>query len=101
MNVDKSNFTLYQDDAQVSTISPDDYNEVLSSSSLNAGKVSKGGLFFVVDKEKDYQLVYTEPGSGSKKDDKTLEFDIKGKDLMKRQIHFKRLQKPFLLILMS
>ncbi|MFB8733053.1 hypothetical protein ACEQPO_01480 [Bacillus sp. SL00103] len=34
---------------------------------LNAGKVSKGGLFFVVDKEKDYQLVYTEPGSGSKK----------------------------------
>lgn len=84
LNVDKSNFTLYQDDAQVSTISPDDYNEVLSSSSLNAGKVSKGGLFFVVDKEKDYQLVYTEPGSGSKKDDKTLEFDIKGKDLMKK-----------------
>jgi len=84
LNVDKSNFTLYQDDAQVSTISPDDYNEVLSSSSLNAGKVSKGGLFFVVDKEKDYQLVYTEPGTGSKKDDKTLEFDIKGKDLMKK-----------------
>lgn len=84
LNVDKSNFTLYQDDAQVSTISPDDYNEVLSSSSLNAGKVSKGGLFYVVDKEKDYQLVYTEPGTGSKKDDKTLEFDIKGKDLMKK-----------------
>ncbi|WP_064498600.1 DUF4352 domain-containing protein, partial [Bacillus safensis] len=84
LNVDKSNFTLYQDDAQVSTISPDDYNEVLSSSSLNADKVTKGGLFFVVDKDKDYQLVYTEPGSGSKKDDKTLEFDIKGKDLMKK-----------------
>ncbi|MCY7437250.1 DUF4352 domain-containing protein [Bacillus pumilus] len=84
LNVDKSNFTLYQDDSQVSTISPDDYNEVLSSSSLNADKVSKGGLFFVVDKDKDYQLVYNEPGSGSKKDDKTLEFDIKGKDLMKK-----------------
>lgn len=84
LNVDKSNFTLYQDDAQVSTISPDDYNEVLSSSSLNADKVLKGGLFYVVDKDKDYQLVYTEPGTGSEKDDKTLEFDIKGKDLMKK-----------------
>lgn len=84
LNVDKSKFTLYQGDAQVSTISPDNYNEVLSASSLNAGKVSKGSLFFVVDKERDYQLVYTEPGTGSKKDDKTLEFDINGKDLMKK-----------------
>ncbi|CAM5405431.1 hypothetical protein BSAF29S_03626 [Bacillus safensis subsp. safensis] len=37
--------------------------EVLSSSSLNADKVTKGGIFFAVDKDKDYQLVYTEPGS--------------------------------------
>ncbi|MGE6631932.1 DUF5105 domain-containing protein [Bacillus sp. NPDC077027] len=84
LNVDKSNFTLYQDDAQVSTISPDDYNEVLSSSSLNAGKISKGGLFYVVDQNKDYQLVYTEPSTGTKKDNTTLEFNIKGKDLMKK-----------------
>ncbi|MFS0655409.1 DUF5105 domain-containing protein [Bacillus sp. 179-C3.3 HS] len=84
INVDKGDFTLYQDDAQVSTISPEDYSEVLSSSSLNAGKISKGGLFYVVDKDKDYQLIYTEPFTKTGKDEKTLEFDIKGKDLMKK-----------------
>ncbi|MGE9753907.1 DUF4352 domain-containing protein [Bacillus inaquosorum] len=79
LNVDSMDFTLYQGDTKMSDTDPEDYNEKLQGSTINADKSVEGNLFFVVDKGEKYELNYTPEAYGDKKP-KSVTFKIDGKD---------------------
>ncbi|MFS0655416.1 DUF4352 domain-containing protein [Bacillus sp. 179-C3.3 HS] len=74
-----SDFSLYQDDAKVSDLSFYESKDYLDLDSLNKGKSAKGALYFLVDKGKQYQLVYQE---SLNKNDESIEIDLDGKKIL-------------------
>ncbi|WP_420976677.1 DUF5105 domain-containing protein [Bacillus vallismortis] len=79
LNVDSMDFTLYQDDTKMSDSDPEDYNEKLRNSTIDADKTVEGNLFYIVNKGKKYELNYMPEHYGDKKP-KSFTFKIDGKD---------------------
>ncbi|OLP65726.1 hypothetical protein BACPU_13440 [Bacillus pumilus] len=83
-----SDFALYQDDAKVSDLSFYTSKDSLKLDSLNKGKSVKGALYFLVDKGKQYQLVYQD---SIKKSNESIEIDLDGKKILDSA---KKLENP-------
>ncbi|XQY93647.1 DUF5105 domain-containing protein [Metabacillus sp. HB246100] len=91
IDIDSSDFSLYQGDTKVVEGNPAEYNEELRYTQLGEGKKIEGSLYYVVEKGKPYELVYDPILTLEEQDPITIDIDGSDEKLLQTA---EKLQNP-------